>query len=384
MVRVAFVAISQAHQFLHWIPAALELARRDGVRVEVLSGSRAGLAFISKYDPDGLLNLVHLPTPSLRRDGLFSPPPRWLTLRLHWRRFQQNDLVVTTECTTEYLKLETPFDKPMIRMRHGAGDREGGYRRKIASFDGVIVNGAKDRQRMIAFGLMPPERIAVCGYCKFEAVSPPYDPFGDGKPLVLYNPHFDPTVSSWYGHHRQVLDAMAALKDWNFVVAPHVKVAKGRSLGRSPGSNVIIDPGSVHSIDMSYAGAAAVYIGDASSQIYEFIRTPRPCLFLNLDHHSWRDNPHFNHWRFGQVVEDLSKLGGALERAAAQQPRFERVQRDALARSTDPSRVPASVRHADAILHFARHGEFAPYALDPALAANSNPRGGRRVSAAGR
>ncbi|HKP34419.1 MAG TPA: glycosyl transferase [Sphingomicrobium sp.] len=360
------------------------MARRHGVRVEVLSGSRAGLAFVKNYDPDGLLDLVHLPTPSLRRDGLFSPPPRWLTLRLHWRRFQANDLVVTTECTTEYLKLETPFDKPMIRMRHGAGDREGGYRRKIASFDGVIVNGAKDRQRMIALGLMPPERIAVCGYCKFEAISPPYDPFGDGKPLVLYNPHFDPTVSSWYEHRRQVLAAMAALPDWNFIVAPHVKVAKGRSLGRSPAPNVIIDPGSVHAIDMSYAAAAAVYVGDASSQIYEFVRTPRPCLFLNLDRRPWRDDPHFAHWRFGQVIDDVSELGDALARGATLQPRFERVQREALARSTDPSPVPASARHADAILHFARHGEFARYALDPILAANSNSRARRRLSATAR
>src|SRR3954452_16652481 len=128
MIKIGFIAVSQAHQFLHWIPAALELARRDGVRVEVLSGSKAGLDFVRGYDPDGLLNLVHLPTPSLRRDSLFSPPKRRLTLLLHWRRFQRNDLIVTTESTTEYLKLKTPFNKPMVRMRHGAGDRAGGYR----------------------------------------------------------------------------------------------------------------------------------------------------------------------------------------------------------------------------------------------------------------
>ena len=171
--------------------------------MEVLSGSRAGLDFVRRYDPDGILNLVHLPTPSLRRDGLFSPPPRWLTLRLHWRRFQENDLVVTTELTTEYLKLSTPFDKPMVRMRHGAGDRAGGYRRKIASFDGLTVNGEKDRRRVLEMGLMPAERVAVCGYCKFEAISPPYNPFADDKPLAIYNPHFDRSVSSWHAHHRR-------------------------------------------------------------------------------------------------------------------------------------------------------------------------------------
>jgi hypothetical protein len=367
MHKVAFVAISQAHQFLHWIPAALELGRRRGVRVEVLSGSEAALGFIKRYDDDRVLRLVHLPTPRIWRDTLFSPPPRWLTLRLHWKRFQENDLVVTTESTSQYLKLRTPFDRPMIRMRHGAGDRAGGYRRKMASFDGVIANGSKDRRRLIAKQIMPPEGIAVCGYCKFEIASPPCDPFGGGKPLALYNPHFDPSVSSWYRHRRQVLDAMAACPDWNFIVAPHVKVAKGGSLGRSPAPNIIIDPGSEHSIDMSYARAAAAYIGDASSQVYEFIRDPRPCLFLNLDHVPWIGEDHFSHWRFGQVLEDVTELRGALVRADALQPHFAPLQRQATAGSVDASAVPASVRHADALLHFLRYGRFEDADSAPAL-----------------
>jgi hypothetical protein len=363
MIKIGFVAVSQAHQFLHWIPAALELARRDDVIVEVLSGSRAGLNFVKRHDRDGLLKLVHLPTPHLRRDTLFSPPKRRWTLALHWRRFQQNDLIVTTESTTEFLKLSTPFDKPMVRMRHGAGDRAGGYRRKISSFDGVIVNGEKDKQRLAKLGIMPADRIAVCGYCKFEAIAEPYNPFANDKPIALYNPHFDPTVSSWFNHQRDLLSAMAAMPDWNFIVAPHVKVAKARSLGRSPAPNVLLDPGSVHSIDMSYAQAASVYIGDASSQIYEFIQRPRPCIFLNLDHHQWRDSEYFRHWSFGQVVEDVADLGPALERSAELQPKFEPVQRASLEDSLDPSPIPASVRHADALLHFARHGSFPPASL---------------------
>ena len=205
---------------------------------------------------------------------------------------------------------------------------------------------------------MPPERVAVCGYCKFEAISPPYDPFGDGKPIALYNPHFDPAVSSWYGHHQEVIAELARIGSWNFIVAPHVKLAKGGSLGSSPSPNVLIDPGSVHSIDMSYVGASRIYIGDASSQVYEFIRNPRPCLFLNLDRRDWRGDEHFAHWNFGQVIEEVSELGPALDRAAELQPRYEPIQREWLAKSLDPSPVAASVRHADALLRFVRHGQF--------------------------
>ena len=82
MIRIGFLALAQAHQHLHWIPAALALARTPGVEVDVLASSRANLTFVRGYDPDGLLRLRWMPSPSLRRDGKFSPPKR-LTMALH-------------------------------------------------------------------------------------------------------------------------------------------------------------------------------------------------------------------------------------------------------------------------------------------------------------
>ena len=61
---------------------------------------------------------------------------------------------------------------------------------------------------------------------------------------------------------------------------------------------------------------------------------------------------------FGQVIDDISEVGPALDRAAELQPEYEPVQREWLTKSMDLSPVPASVRHADAILHFARNGRF--------------------------
>jgi hypothetical protein len=104
---------------------------------------------------------------------------------------------------------------------------------------------------------------------------------------------------------------------------------------------------------MSYTQAASVYIGDASSQVYEFIRTPRPCIFLNLDRIDWRDNPAYTHWQLGQVVENIEELPAALEQAHALQPQFEQAQRRISAASIDQAHTPASHRQAEAILNFA-------------------------------
>lgn len=352
MIRIGFLALAQAHQIPHWLPAALRLAREPDVEVTVLSASRAALAFVRRFDPAGSLTLEHLWTPSIRRDGLFTPPGRADTLRLHRRRFVGFDALVTTERTSSLLAKRRGFRTPLIHMMHGVGDREGGYNPKHRLFDLTLVGGAKNKERLVARGLRSEDQVKVVGYAKFELVRPPEPIVADAKPLALYNPHFEQEVSSWHRHGRRILAEMARLPDWNFVVAPHVKLRQ--RLPASPTANVLVDRGSERSIDMSYTQAADVYIGDASSQVYEFIRTPRPCIFLNLDRIAWTGDEHYFHWRFGQVIEDIAELGPALARAAALQPQFESLQREALARSIDPCPTPASERQARAILDFVR------------------------------
>lgn len=354
MTRIAFLATAQAHQYLHFIPSALVLAAMPGVSVEVFSASRAGLAFIRRYDPGGLLKLNVMRTPAWRRDGLFTPPSRWVTLRMHWRRLRGFDAIVTTETSSTILRQMGKVSSPLIEIKHGAGDRAGGYKSSHSAFDLVLVAGEKDRQRMIELGLGRADTIKVGGYAKFEAIPPAFTPFADDRPVALYNPHFDRAVSSWYKHGRAFLAAAAALPEWNFIVAPHVKLSPHRPLAASGLDNILIDSGSVRSIDMSYVAAADVYIGDASSQVYEFLRTPRPCIFLNLDRREWQSDPSYAHWHLGQVIEQLDELGPALARAAALQQRFAPLQQAALARSIDASPVPASQRQAAAILELAR------------------------------
>ena len=352
MQQIAFLALAQAHQHLHWLPAALRLARQPNVEVTVLSASRASLDFIRSYDPKQRLRYRRLWVPRLWRDGLFSPPKRRLTLLLNHRTIAKFPVIVTTETTSSLLYKMPGFRSHLIHLKHGAGDREGGYNRKHRHFDLTLVNGEKDKQRLIARGLATDKDCAVVGYAKFELVRKTAPLFADGKPLAVYNPHFDRELSTWFGHGERVVRAFEQIDDWNFVVAPHVKLKKGPPVA-SASANVTIDLGSVRSIDMSYTDAANVYIGDISSQVYEFLRQPRPCLFLNLDRIEWRDNEHYDHWKLGQVVERVEDIGPALRRAHQLQPGFEAAQRAAVARSMAAADSPASERQADAILAFA-------------------------------
>ena len=352
---VAFLAITQAHQFLHWLPSALRLAREPGVDVTVLGSSPAGLDFVRSYDVDRRLRLKQLTAPSLSADGLFTPPKRRLTLLLNQHIIRRYKILVTTETTSSILKQVPGLRSRLVLIKHGAGDREGSYNPKHAQFDLILVNGDKHRQELLNRRLAQPEHIVVTGNAKLELVRPPSPIFADRKPLALYNPHFDPELSTWFQHGRAIVGEMERIEGWNFVVAPHVKLKDGPDI-RSVGPNVLIDPGSVRSIDMSYTQAADVYIGDVSSQVYEFMLKPRPCIFLNLDRRDWQDDETYAHWRLGQVIDRVEELRPSLERAKTLQPEFEQEQRRMVDYSIARAAEPASERQAQAILAFARGG----------------------------
>lgn len=351
-MRIGFLALAQSHQHLHWIPVALELARRPGIEVDVLCPSRAGIRFIRSHDPERRLRIVW--TPAGLTDGLFVLPSRKLVHLLYRRLFRRYPILVTTESTSTRLRDDPRFHGALVRIRHGVGDAATRIDdRRVERFDLSLVGGEKDRRRLIAAGLGSEASVVVAGYAKFELIRPPERLFANDRPIVLYNPHARPELSSWPGMGEALVREMERLADWNFVVAPHVKL-KGPPKVRSRASNVRIDRGSLRSIDMTYTQAASIYLGDASSQVYEFLRTPRPCIFVNAHGVDWRSRPDFAHFALGQVIDRPEQLGPALARAGALQAQFEPLQRAAMADSIEDSPEPASRRQADAILAFAR------------------------------
>jgi CDP-glycerol glycerophosphotransferase (TagB/SpsB family) len=154
-------------------------------------------------------------------------------------------------------------------------------------------------------------------------------------------------------HGREVLAALESLTDWNVIIAPHTKLAQRVPPIVTSAPHILVDMASRRSIDMSYTISADAYLGDVSSQVYEFLVQPRPCLFLNLDHRAGTGDA-FAHWRLGQVIEDMRHLPTALARANDLQPGYEAAQEAAMRDSIELSPVPASRRQADLILTFAK------------------------------
>jgi hypothetical protein len=166
-----------------------------------------------------------------------------------------------------------------------------------------------------------------------------------------------------------VLDFFVDNEDYQLIFAPHVMLFERRFVVsidklrfdrpgrldarylRSP--NIHIDLGSRASSDTSYTTAADIYLGDASSQVYEFLYAPRPCLFLNSHGIDWRGDENFEHWKAGPVIEHPAALAAGLAQAidthAAQYLPLQQAMR---ARSFDISDEPSSERAARAIMEF--------------------------------
>ena len=115
------------------------------------------------------------------------------------------------EISSAWLRHVPGFASLMIHMKHGAGDRAGGYRKRHADFDLTLVGGDKDKRRLIARGLGTTDNVRIGGYAKFELKAQRRRFFSDDKPVLLYNPHFDAALSSWVNHGPAVLAALESV-----------------------------------------------------------------------------------------------------------------------------------------------------------------------------
>src|ERR1700752_1236076 len=101
---------------------------------------------------------------------------------------------------------------------------------------------------------------------------------------------------------------------------------------------------------MTYTDLANVYVGDVSSQVYEFLRPPRPCLFLNTYRVEHAGKANYAHWAAGPVIDDLRQLEFALRFAIdAHADIYRPVQQRLFDYSFDLSDEPSSYRAARAI-----------------------------------
>ncbi len=370
----------QVHQVAHSLPVALAMIEdHPQAEVVIATTSHALTAEVTR-----LAARLGVTVPIVELT-LTSPLTRGLSALLEWGLpitklgiyrdnlafFRGLDTLVVAEKTSLILKSRYGLDNlTIIHTRHGAGDRAIGFNKQSARFDHVLVSGTKVRERLIRDAGVSADRMSLVGYPKFDLMPQPAPklPFqANGKPTVLYNPHPSPHLSSWYKQGRAVLEHFLHDDRYNLIFAPHVmlfhrkfvvtidklRIDRAGTIEQKyyDAPNIHIDLGSAASTDMTYTAAADVYLGDVSSQVYEFLHQPRPCLFLDAHATDWRGDKNYAHWQTGEVIGGTDDLGEALDRAVAGHDRFRPVQRQLFQRSFELTPERSSRRAARAIIN---------------------------------
>jgi hypothetical protein len=367
-VRVAVLFIGGMHQALHIAPVAAALATRQGVDVSAYVASAEdadALAILIQRLGAQPLNIIvmTLPTWIMKLPGFRRA--RKISRLIFWNRdIRRHDAILTAERSSTLLKRLPGRTPPMIHIPHGAGDRAKGFEPRLALFDHIIVAGPKDRRRMIAQGLVTPEHCSVSGAIKVAACrrmqrnSAPL--FDNERPVILYNPHFDHSLGSWDSFANALIDGVVADDRYNLIVAPHIRMFEMASneardvwRRRAVAGRVIVDLDSERLNDMSYTSVADIYLGDVSSQVYEFLTVAKPCIFIDAHGAPWKDNPNYAMWQFGPVCADMAQIMNALDQAKQHHGAYVEIQRamvaDALGDSGDRAAEIAAQQFVEAV-----------------------------------
>lgn len=366
--RVCFLFNAQLHQVAHGVPTAVALARKTDFAVSIISPRAENIEFARDIAaamggaPIQFQVRRPLALSAVNGVGARKIGAKIMTLALLRSHLEHVDAIAVPERTSTNLRRMGLLRPLYIHLDHGAGDGAAGFDRRIALFDFVLLAGAKQRERMARHSLIRHGSYAVVGYPKFEAADAVRDrswnPFPDKRPIVLYTPHHS-ELGSWSKFGPEVLRIFAQQDEFNLIFAPHIRLFGDRSLPphvtqwlslATKHPRIHVDLGSRRSADMTYTELADIYLGDVSSQVYEFIRRPRPCLFL--DAHEvvdWQDNENYGHWRFGRVLRSTTGLINMLREAQAVQAKYEPVQRSQFARTFASGTTPPSIRAARAI-----------------------------------
>ncbi len=329
--RIGFLFLDELHHVNHFISVAVELSKTCDVSILTFPGEHAYLRSTLKRLNGDAVKIVERRTLLFRQftDTLKKRKlPRkgfWLKRNNNYLLSHFDALVLTDYFQKELLKARGNRSHPkLLKFPHGAPGRSYSYNSDQLSFDFQLLYGDFHYQQFKEKGLLGPHPVII-GYPKLDAVaSLPIQKFFDNdRPTVLYNPHFSPPTSSWHGMGLEILEYFYSQNKFNLIFAPHINLFqhKGGESGASlpakyfEAKHFYIDLGSEESVNMTYTRSADIFLGEVSSQVFEFTLNPRPCVFINQDKIEYENDDNFRFWKCGSVIENIQELDTALSAA---------------------------------------------------------------------
>jgi len=310
--KIGFLYFEEIHHIAHFIGIATELSKLENHDIDILTFKSKHVylfKLINILKPKNV-NVIQLKQPTSRFlidkiTGRKKPSPVYL-YKKHKKLLLRYDALVFTELNHKYVhrfrkKNRTP---KLIFVNHGPGGRGYMFQSSVKLFDLALLPGRFYINRLKAENLVI-ENQAIVGYSKFDVVKAENQNksfFKNNKPTVLYNPHFNKINSSWYNHGESILEYFYNSNDYNLIFAPHIYLFNRKGFLKPDSieekyfkkDNIHMDLGSINSSNMAYSLNSDIYLGDVSSQVFEFHVKPRPCIFINSKKVKWQEDINYS------------------------------------------------------------------------------------------
>ena len=366
--KLGFFLISHKAHVHHTVPVACEVSMDSRFSVTI---------FVSTQKIKEIVKSIFLLYPGHKCTILFLKTSKFYTItraikgRLYpglnsILKFNLEELFTYDALITPhpYLSIVLDRDKEKklkyILLTHGSGDSPISYDVEKSRYDLLLLGGREVCETAIANGLGNADKIKLVGYAKFDIVKRRDKEnkvlFKNDKPVIVYAPSYLKNYSSWYKWGEQILDYFSRQDKYNLIFAPHVKVFQSKSSEKlekkyADFNNILIDTGSDSLIDMTYTQNSDLFMGDVSSQGYEFLYHPRPCVFLNPYHLDWKKEKILM-WQLGEIVDDISQLDSKLDMAFANHAQYAEKQKEAFVNRFSLTDIPSGKRAAEEIIKF--------------------------------
>jgi len=329
MKKIGFVFFEEIHMLHHFIGIASELYKKGEFEIDIIT-YKGEHEYLFK-----LMKLLNMPESIVKQ--VDTTYVRKISEKIRKRKmpsskylFSKNkkyllnyDALVFTDINQEYLYDRRKNNSPkFIHAPHGAGDRAYPFIHKESTkFDLILAYGQSVIDNHKKYFDYKNTEFNIVGYPKYDVAeleNKDLSFFNNDNPIILYNPHFEKDLSSWYTHGKKILDFFIKHNEYNLIFAPHINLFNKKGYLKREDfdrkylnyENILVDLGSVRSVNMSYTLVSDLYLGDVSSQVIEFlVKQRRPCIFVNRIAENWQQEKSApNSWKFGKIITEIDNL----------------------------------------------------------------------------
>ncbi|QCJ71836.1 hypothetical protein C9446_19585 [Providencia heimbachae] len=307
----------------------------NDVKIHIFKDSKLN---ILKQKTLSLINVLHIHkvTPIIRKLFLIIKSANTtedysLYYKKNSRFFLSQDVVLTTELKGSSWLLDSSVK--LVWLLHGIISNDNPYFKNWQC--NIVVSPQINLEKKLKERITIPKNTIFYknAYLKKEIINSYKNTkklFNNNNPVIVYNPHWDNGLnqSSWFNYGLDILSYFKKNNQFNLIFAPHLLLNKFYKITIPPEyldiPNIIIDLNSPNLTNGTYVGHADYYLGDVSSQFFEFALCNRKIkpIFINCSKMDWKRKPIYSYWNTGFVINDIDELHFAIENATSNEDSF--------------------------------------------------------------